>query len=136
MAKNTGKNAVLNFGSTAYACIQQSSASGTATSVTAECSTDGTGAATTVRLPGAVSWSGSATILVEGSAATVPAAFAPGTSGALKYYPEGDETGQLEYSFTTAYIMGHNIASSTSSFMVLDITWEADGTTTPGTKSA
>jgi hypothetical protein len=136
MAKTSGKNAVLNFGATAYACIKQSSAQGTANMITDECSTDGTGAASTIRLPGAVSWTGSATIIVEGSAATVPAAFAPGTSGALKYYPEGDETGQIEYSFTTVYIDTHAIASSTSSAVILDISWSADGTTTPGVKSA
>lgn len=136
MAKNTGKNAVISFGGTIYPCLTDISINGSATVVTAECSSDGTGAATTNKLTGAESWSVGATILLEGSAVTVPQAFDATTSGAVIAYPEGDETGQIGYTWTTGYIATHNVTSSPSSFMALAVTIECDGAPTIAVKGA
>jgi len=133
MAKVTGKNAVVDFGSTVYACASTMSVDGTANVISGECSTDGTGNATTHKAVGAENWTVSVTLMLEGSASTVPSALDVGTSGALLAYPEGNESGQLEYDWTTAYVSTHTVSSSTSSFMMLDVTFECDGAPTIGT---
>jgi hypothetical protein len=133
MAKVTGKNSSVNFGSTVYACLTSSSADGTSNVVETECSTDGTGAATTNKTAGTPSWTVTASMLLEGSASTVPAAHAIGTSGALSYYPEGDESGTLEYTWAAAEVSDHSVSSSPSSHMTLDVTYACTGNPTIGT---
>jgi len=135
MAKVTGKNAVISFASTVYACLTDQAINGTANVISTECSTDGTGAATTNRAAGAEAWSVTTTMLLEGSASTVPSALDAATSGALIAYPEGDETGQLAYTWTTAVVATHNVVSSTGDHMKLDISWDCDGAPTIGTKA-
>jgi hypothetical protein len=134
MAKVTGKNAVIDFASTVYACLTDIAVNGTANVQTAECSSDGTGAAVTHRATGAEAWSVTASILHDANDSTVAAALDTSTSGALKAYPEGDETGALEYSWTTAIINVHNVTSSPGDFLTLDVTFDCDGSPTIGDK--
>ena len=136
MAKTTGKNAVIDFASTIYSCLTDIAVNGTANVATAECSSDGTGAAVTHRSAGAEAWTVTASMLVEANDSTIPAALDTSTSGALKAYPEGDETGALEYAWTTAIINVHNVTSSPGDFMTLDVTFDCDGSPTIGDKAA
>ena len=135
MAKVTGKNAVVSFASTVYACLTDIAINGTANVISTECSTDGTGAATTNRAAGAEAWTVSSTMLLEGAASTVPAALDAATSGALIAYPEGDESGQLAYTWTTAVVSTHNVVSSTGDHMKLDVAFDCDGAPTIGVKA-
>ena len=133
MAKVTGKNSSVNFASTVYACLTDLNITGTSNVVETECSTDGTGNATVNKVAGAPSWTVQTTMLLEGSASTVPNALDIGDSGALKAYPEGDESGTLEYSWTTAEVSDHTVTSSTSTHMALDVTFACTGNPTIGT---
>lgn len=135
MAIPTGKNSVFSFGSTIYPCLTDISVNGTANIVSTECSTDGTGAATTNRSAGAEAWSVTTTIVLDGSSATIPTALDVATSGALLAYPEGDESGQLEYSWTTAVVSTHNVLASVGDHMKMDVTWDCNGAPTIGTKT-
>lgn len=136
MAKVTGKNALVSFASTLYSCLTDLAINGTGGIISTECSTDGTGAATTNRAAGAEAWSVTTTMLLEGSSATVASALDAATSGALKAYPQSDETGDLEYSWTTAVIGTHNVVSGVGDHMKLDVTFDCDGAPTIGVKSA
>jgi hypothetical protein len=127
MAKVTGKNAVYSFVGTVYACITSSSADGTSNVVETECSTDGTGVATTNKTAGTPSWTVTASTLLEGSSAAVAGAHEVGDTGALIYYPEGDETGQLALTWAAAEVSDMSISSSTSSHMVMDVTFACTG---------
>jgi len=133
MAKVTGKNAVYKFGANTYACITSSSADGTSNVVETECSTDGTGAATMNKTSGTPSWTVTASVLLEGSASTVPAAHEIGDSGSLDYYPEGDAAGYLELAWAAAEVSDMSISSSTSSHMTMDVTFACTGAPTIGT---
>jgi len=133
MAKVIGKNAVYKFGAVTYACITSASADGTSNVVETECSTDGTGAATTNKTAGTPSWTVTASSLLEGSSSTVAAAHAIGTSGTLDYYPEGDGAGQLEYSWAAAEVSDHSVPTSPSAHMALDVTFACTGAPTIGT---
>jgi len=135
MAKVIGKNAVYSFDATIYACITSASADGTSNVVETECSTDGTGAATTNKTAGTPSWTVTASTLLEGAASTVPAAHAIGTSGALIYYPEGDESGQLAYTWAAAEVSDHSVPTSPSAHMALDVTFACTGAPTIGVKA-
>lgn len=135
MAKVTGKNQVISFASTIYACNTTQSINGSGSTVSTVCSTDGTGAAVTNKTAGAESWTVSTTLLLEGSAATVPSALDVATSGALIAYPEGDETGQLAYTWTTAVVDSHVLNNSPETHMSLDIVFECDGAPTIGVKA-
>ena len=136
MAKVTGKNSVYSFDGMVYACITTSSTDGTSNVVETECSTDGTGAATANKTAGTPSWTVTASVLLEGAASTVPAAHAIGTSGALIYYPEGDETGQLRFSWAAAEVSDMSVGSSPSSHMVMDVTFACTGDPTIEVKPA
>ena len=135
MAKVIGKNAVVSFGAVIYACITSSSGDGTSNVVETECSTDGTGAATVNKTAGTPSWTVTSSYLLEGAASTVPAAHAIGTSGALIYYPEGDESGQLAYTWAAAEVSDHSVSSSPSTHMALDVTYACTGAPTIGVKA-
>jgi len=135
MAKVTGKNAVVSFASTVYACLTDVGINGTGNTVSTECSTDGTGAATTNRAAGAEAWTVTTTMLLDGSSATAPTALDVATSGALIAYPEGDESGQLAYTWTTAVISTHNVISSVGDHMKLDVSFDCDGGPTIGVKA-
>ena len=135
MAKVTGKNAVISFDSTIYACITSASADGTSNVVETECSSDGTGAATTNKSAGTPSWTVTASYSLEGSASTVPAAHAIGTSGALIYYPEGDESGQLAYTWAAAEVSDHSVPTAVAAHMALDVTYAPTGDPTIGVKA-
>jgi hypothetical protein len=130
MAKVTGKNSVYKFGATTYACLTSSSADGTSNVVETECSTDGTGAATMNKTSGTPSWTVTASSLLEGSAATVPAAHAIGTSGTLDYFPEGDAAGNLKFAWAAAEVSDMSVSSSPSSHMTMDVTFACTGAPT------
>lgn len=135
MAKVTGKNSVVSFASTVYACLTDVAVNGTGNTVSTECSTDGTGAATTNRSAGAEAWSVTTTIVLDGSSATISSALDVATSGALIAYPEGDESGQLAYTWTTAVVSTHNVVASVGDHMKLDVSWDCDGAPTIGVKA-
>lgn len=131
MAKTTGKNAVVSFGGTVYDCITTSSFNGTVDTAEIKCSADGTGNATTHKAVGAESWAGSVSIVLDAEDDTTASAFAPGTTGAIIYYPHGDEAGALSYTYAaTSFVSGHDIGSGADAFMVLDITFAPDGSAT------
>jgi len=134
----TGKNQVISFASTVYACLNTGGSDGTSNTIETECSTDGTGAATTNKSSGTPSWTTSATIVIPGDSSTIPAALNIGSAGALLYYPHGDEVGAIEYSWAAgnSEVESHSIASSTSTHMTLDITWANQGAATIGVKGA
>ena len=136
MAKVTGKNSLYSFGGTLYACITSSSADGTSNIVETECSTDGTGVATANKTAGTPSWTVTASVLLEGAAHTVPDAHSIGTTGALIYYPEGDETGQLGLTWAAAEVSDMSVGSSPSSHMVMDATFACTGVPTIAVKPA
>ena len=135
MAIPTGKNAVFSFGATIYPCLTDIAINGTANIVSTECSTDGTGAATTNRAAGAEAWSVSTSALLTGSSATVVTALDAATSGALKAYPEGDETGAIEYAWTIAVVSTHNVVSNVGAHLMLDVSFDCDGAPTIGVKT-
>ena len=135
MAQVTGKNAIADFGGTAYACLTDLTIDGTANTVSTECSTDGTGAATTNRAAGAEAWTVTTTLLLDGASVVVPTALDTSTSGALKAYPAGDAVADIEYSWTTAYVDTHSVASATSDHLKLNITWLCDGSPAIATKA-
>ena len=135
MAKVIGKNAVVSFDATIYPCITSASADGTSNVVETECSTDGTGAATTNKTAGTPSWTVTASYLLEGAASTVPAAHAIGTAGAMIYYPEGDESGQLAYTWAVSEVSDHSVPTSPSAHMALDVTYACTGDPTIGVKA-
>ena len=130
MAFITGKNAILSFGGTAYACLTDIAINGSGNTVSQECSTDGTGAATMNRAAGAESWSVSATMLLPTLAVTVPAALDVATSGAVIAYPQGDAVGDVGYTWTTGVISAHNVVGSTGDFVKLDVSIDCDGAPT------
>lgn len=132
----TGKNAVVNWASTAYASLTDIAINGAGSEISEECSSDGTGAATILKEVGSEDWRVSCTMKIPTNAATIPTALDIDTSGALKAYPAGDETGSLEYSWTTAQVVNHNVTSSTNTFVALAIEWTCTGGPTMGTKSA
>ena len=127
MAYITGKNAIINFGTVAYACLTDIAINGTGNTVSQECSTDGTGAATMTRAAGAEAWSVSATMLLPTLATTVPAALDVATSAAVIASPQGDAAGDLDYTWTTGVISTHNVVGSVGDFVKLDITIDCDG---------
>ena len=135
MAKVTGKNGLVSFGGTLYACNTTQSISGSGSTVSTVCSTDGTGAAITNKTAGAENWTVTTTLVLEGSSSTVPAALDIATSGALIAYPEGDESGQLAYTWTSAVVDQHNVNATPESHMTLDVTFECDGAATIGVKA-
>ena len=136
MAKVTGKNAVYSFDSTIYACITSASADGTSNVVETECSTDGTGAATTNKTAGTPSWTVTASTLLEGAASTVPAAHAIGTAGALIYYPEGDRIGTARFIHgLRRRVSDHSVPTAPSAHMALDVTFACTGAPTIGVKA-
>ena len=136
MAKVTGKNAVISFASTIYPCLTDVAINGAGNTVTTQCSTDGTGAATTHRAAGAEEWSVTTTLLLDGSSVTVNTALDVATSGALIAYPEGDEVGQMGYTWTTGVVNTHNVVSSVGDHLKLDVTWDCTGAPTIAVKSA
>jgi hypothetical protein len=127
MAKTTGKNALVSFASTLYPCLTAISITGTNSTASIECSTDGTGAAATNKAAGANNWTVSGTAVLDAAAHAVPDAFDVGNTGAVIAYPEGDETGALSYTWTTGTISNHVVNSGPSTFMTMDFTIECDG---------
>jgi hypothetical protein len=127
MAKTTGKNAVLSFGGTPYACLTTISINGTNSTASIECSTDGTGAAATNKAAGANNWTVSTTIVLDAADHAVPAAFDVGTTGAVVAAPEGDAATLLLYTWTTGTVSSHTVTSGASDFMTIDVTLECDG---------
>ena len=136
MAFITGKNAVITFGSTVYACLTDIAINGSGNTVSQECSTDGTGAATMNRAAGAESWSVSGTMLLPTLAVTVPAALDVATSGAVIASPQGDAVGDAEYTWTTGVISTHNVVGAMGDFVKLDITIDCNGAPTIALKGA
>jgi len=133
MAKRTGKNAVVDFGGTIYACLTDIAVNGSAEEVTEECSTDGTGNAESFSEVAAPKWTASTTLKLDMDTSTVPAALTVGATDTLKLYLAGDESGRLEYSFTEGRVNGHGAASSIRQFGALDIQWICTGEPTIGT---
>jgi len=136
MAFITGKNAVIKFGATTYACLTDISINGTGNTVSQECSTDGTGAATMNRAAGAEAWSVSGTMLLPTLAATIPNALDVATSGTLDAYAQGDAVGDLEYKWTTAVVSTHNVVGAVADFVKLDVTFDCDGAPAIALKAA
>jgi len=136
MAFITGKNAVLTFGGTPYACLTDIAINGTGNTVSQECSTDGTGAATMNRAAGAEAWSVSATMLLPTLAATIPNALDVATSGAVIASPQGDAVADLQYTWTTGVVSTHNVVGSVGDFVKLDVTIDCDAGPTIAVKPA
>lgn len=128
MAKFTGKNAAVKFGSTTYNCLNGLTIDGRVSIAEIECSAD-TGNAVTHKAVGAESWSVSTTLVLDGASTTVVSALDVGTSGALEAYVENDTAagGFAKYAWTTAYVETHSLGSGPSTFGTLDVTFQCDG---------
>lgn len=130
----TGKNAVLSFGGSPYASLTDISMTGAGTEISEEVSTDGTGNALVLKEVGAENWRVSCTIKIPTNAATIPDAFAIDTAGAVLAYPAGDETGALEYGWTTGQVVNHSVTSSTNTFVALAVELTCTGAADIDTK--
>ena len=133
----TGKNQVISFGGTIYACLTSGSSDGSSSPVKTECSSDGTGSAVTHQSTGSPEWNSSYSIVIPGASAVVPAALNINTAGAFLHYPHGDASGDIEYKWIEAdsEVSGHTIAATPSTHMVLDISFLHTGAATIGTKT-
>lgn len=138
MAKTTGKNAVISINGTVYACLTDISINGRSNIVDLEASiTGGTGTVAMYRLRGAEAWSVATVIILDSGASTVPNAWDVNTSissgGGLIAYPEGDNSGDLKYTWAQAYISTHVVTSGPGSFMTLAIRAVCNGVPTIAT---
>ena len=133
MAKFDGGLADLDFASTTYECITQSSMTGTASDNTAECSSSS--GPVTHRVAGTPAYTVTADFLLDSGSAgtTVLTAFTPGSSGALDYYPEGNASTKTKIAFTNAFVTNCTVGNSTSSFTTVSVTFGCDGAVTYST---
>lgn len=125
MTKYTGKNATIEFGGTAFACLNGLTITGSASIPSIECSQE-TGDAVTHKAVGARDWRVSTTIVLEPGITEVDA-LKPGTSAAFNAYPGGKLTGQAEFAWTTGIIETAEVANGPSTFTALDVTVQCDG---------
>ncbi len=130
MAKYTGKNATISFGGVEYLCLTDVAMNGGVDAVTASCS-QATGNAVTHKSVGAENWTATTTILLDAQSITQETAFAPGTSGALIVYPNGNAVGNKSFTWDSAFVSsdGESVAVATQATMA--ITLECDGARTP-----
>ncbi len=129
MPKFTGKNAVIDFGGMEYECLTDVAMNGSVDAVSASCSVS-TGNASTYKAVGAESWNVSTTILLEVDSITQQNAFAPGVSGALIVYPDGNAAGKPSFSWVSAFVSGDNESVAIASMATMAITLECDGART------
>ena len=131
MAKPTGKNMTIDFGGVEYACLTDLSMDGSVSVASAECSTTGTGNAVTHKAVGAETWTASTTILVDSQSITQQQAFAPGVSGVLIYYPNGNTEGNAMYTWANAFVATDSESVAVASQSTLAVGFECDGSRVP-----
>ena len=126
MAKYTGKNATLSFGGTEYTCLTDIAMNGAVSMATAECSA-ATGNAVTHKAVGAENWTVTTTILLEAASITQEAAFAPGVSGAVIVYPNGNVIGNKSFTWTSGFVSSDVEPVAVAAQATMAITLECDG---------
>jgi len=130
MAKYNSKNGTIDFGGVEYTCVVDIAMNGNVEVTSASCS-EATGNAATHKAVGAENWTVTTTVLLEAQSITQETAFAPGTSGALIVYPNGNATGNKSFTWTSAFVSSDNETVAVASMATMAITLECDGDRTP-----
>ena len=130
MPKYTGKNATISFGGNEYLCLVDVTMAGSVDSISAACSA-ASGNAVTHKAIGAETWTVNATILLDSQSIQQEADFAPGVSGALIVYPNGNDLGNKSFEWVSAYVTSDNEPVAVASMATMAITFECEGSRTP-----
>lgn len=125
MAKLDGGKASFTFGGTTYECLQNWNWSGSVQDLAAQCSAS-TGA-TTVRRPGTPDDQFTFDHVLDASDETTVGALKRGQTGTFEFHPEGDSTGNIEFTATNAVILSSSLSGGPNSMAILSITIGIDG---------
>lgn len=125
--QTTGKNAVIDWDGTIYACLTDIDVSATGDEVTEQCSSQGNGLPTSLSEVGAAKWVVTTTIKMDSEDPAKWEAFNMGKAGVLKAYLFGNMKDKVETAFTGAKINSHSGKSNVTTFGALDVAWLCDG---------
>lgn len=121
MAKMTGGKASFKWTATTYQCLNSFNWSGSVQDLVAQCS--GTSGPVTQRRPGTPDDKFTFDIILDEGEDTIPSTLKRGaTTTTFEAHPEGDTTGNLEFTATSAVVLQSNLATGPNAMGILSLT--------------
>ena len=125
MASLDGGKAEFTFGGTQYLCLSNWDWSGSVQDVVEACS--GSSGATTQRRGGTPDDKFRFDVIIPTGNTAIVIALKRGATGAFEAHPEGDTTGNLEFTATNSEVLTSNLKTSPNGSGILSIEIGIDG---------